>query len=174
MVRELDTPVWLVLCVSWCFLCLWSASRQYGQLQDVSCPSWKVTRGTKFAIWPKMTHILPEFKMYLASQSSRDLFLPVLTLVGRSIKSSSGCYLGPNNYISLLSGIKIKELIWETRSVWQRILTVESERNAIRGEARAIALQLKSAVAWGLCGFMWIEPDWWKKPGCFSKWPYGN
>jgi hypothetical protein len=53
-----------------------------------------------FAIWPKMSHILPKFKIYLNSlSSSRDLFLPLLTLVGRSIKSGSGCYLGLSNYI---------------------------------------------------------------------------
>jgi hypothetical protein len=56
-------------------LCLWSASEQCGQLHNVSCPSWKVTSGTKFAIWPKMTHISPNFKIYLASLSaSRVLF----------------------------------------------------------------------------------------------------
>jgi hypothetical protein len=60
-----------------------------------------------------------------------------------------------------------------TRSVWQRILKVESERNAIKGETRATAMQLNITVARGLSGFMWIEPGWWKKPGCFW-WSNGN
>jgi hypothetical protein len=47
---------------------------------------------------------------------------------------------------------------------------IESESDAIKGEARATAMQLKSTVALGLSGFIWIEPGWWEKPGCFCRW----
>jgi hypothetical protein len=104
-------------------------------------------------------HMSPKFKMYLASlRSSRgpEVF-PSCFDTGRMwIKSSPGCYLGPSYYISLLSGVKVKELIWKTRRIWQSLLKVESESAVIKGETRAIALQLNSTDVWGL----WFHVDW--------------
>jgi hypothetical protein len=43
--RDLDTPLWFMLCLLWASLSLWSASGQCGQLHDVSCLSRKGSSG---------------------------------------------------------------------------------------------------------------------------------